>query len=240
MAPQGAPAPKKTSPLVWILVIVVGLILLVGIGISVGGYLLYRGVQHAANNPGFAIAKLVTTMNPDVEVVSTDDGKGTITVRDKKTGKVMTMNFEDAKRGKFVFEGPDGSRVSGDGKNGTVVVQSPEGTTKFGSGTAQVPTWIPSYPGSSPEGSYSAQGVEGSSATYSFKTKDAIDKVSSFYQDNLKSAGFTITNTVLSTDKNSSGGMLSAEDAGKKRTVVVTLGTDNGETTVAVMFSEKK
>jgi hypothetical protein len=242
--PPGAAPAKKSHALIWILSILAGLVILIGVTLAVGGYFLYRGARSMAHHPGWAVARLVSAVNPNVEVLSTDEAKGTITVRDKQTGKVITVNLQDAEHGKISFEGTGQGTVtvdgSGEGKNGTVVIRSPQGTMKFGSGAFQIPAWLPAYPGSSPQGTFGAQSAESSSGTFTFKVGDAVDKVSQYYQDHLKSAGFTITNALATTGASGAGGMVSAEDSGKKRTVVVTIGTDGGETTVAVMFTEKK
>jgi hypothetical protein len=63
--------------------------------------------------------------------------------------------------------------------------------------------------------------------------------VLSFYEDNLKRAGFTISGNVKGDLGDSSGGMLAAEDSGK-HTVVVTVGSENGASNVSVVFSTKK
>ncbi len=57
-----------------------------------------------------------------------------------------------------------------------------------------------------------------------------------YYQDQLKSAGFTVTQVVSS----GQGGMLSGEDAGKKHSVVLIVGADNDGTAVSVTAVEKK
>ncbi len=55
-------------------------------------------------NPAYAAAKMVATMNPDVETVTTDDSSGTITVRDKKSGKTTTLKFDPEKKTMVVID----------------------------------------------------------------------------------------------------------------------------------------
>ena len=81
----------------------------------------------------------------------------------------------------------------------------------------------------------STQSKEGNSNTFTFKTNDAASKVIAYYQDQLKSAGFTV-NLVSSGDQ---GGMVHAEDSAKKRTIIVTVGTSSEGTQGSVMSVEK-
>jgi hypothetical protein len=46
---------------------------------------------------GLAAANMIIAANPDVEVLNTNDRERTITVRDKKTGKVVKMTFDEVK-----------------------------------------------------------------------------------------------------------------------------------------------
>lgn len=220
------PAAKKTSPLVWILAGIGIIVVLATITCGVGAFFIGRAVKNAGfdsglmkKNPGLAMTKMVTAMNPDLTVVSTNDSAGTVTVREKSTGKTVTYKFDPDKKS-LVIIGSDGAEM------------------KIGSGAAAtpMPAWAPVYPGSSPEGSYSVQSSEGNSGTFTFKTPDAASKVTSYYQDQLRAAGFNVT-LVSSGDQ---GGMLSAEDADKKRTIIVTAGASNGTTTGSVTVNEKK
>lgn len=240
----GAPA-KKISPLVWILggfaVLMFGGLLTCG----VVGFLAMRAVKNAGfdpdlmqRNPGLAMAKMAAALHPDLQTVSTNERAGTITMREKSTGKLVTFKFDTEKK-TLVMTGDDGKQVSigvtGDDKAGAVTVQSAEGSARFGSG-GSAPSWVPVYPGSSPQGTYSSQTAQGSQNSFTFKSKDAPSKILSYYQDHLKSAGFTVTQTVNSEQ----GGLMSAETGDKARTVVVTVGTTADGAQANVMSIEKK
>jgi hypothetical protein len=219
------PAAKKTSPLVWILA-GIGIIVVLGmVTCGVGAFFIGRAVKNAGfdsdlmkKNPGLAMTKMVTALNPNFDVVSTNDSAGTVTVREKSTGKTVTYKFDPDKKS-LVITGEDGAEV----KIG-------------GSAANKMPDWVPIYPGSSPEGTYSVQSAEGNSGTFTFKTPDAASKVTSYYQDQLRAASFNVT-LVSSGDQ---GGMLSAEDADKKRTIIITAGASSGTTTASVIVNEKK
>src|SRR5579864_2796201 len=102
--PQGqVPAAKKTSIWVWIFGGLAVFLFAIMLTCGVVAYMGMRMIKSAGfdselmrTNPGLAMAKMVTAMNKDYETVSTDDRKGIIVVREKSTGKVMTMKFDPA------------------------------------------------------------------------------------------------------------------------------------------------
>ncbi len=245
MPPQapGAPA-KKISPIVWILGGVAVFMFAVMLTCGVVGFLAVRAVKNAGfdpdlmkRNPGLAITKMAAALHPDLEVVSTNDRTGRITMREKSTGKLVTFRFDPDQK-TLVVTGDDGKDVTISASGpGAVTLKSNESTIAFGSsGGNKPPDWVPVYPGVSPEGAFSAKTPEGTQNTFSFKTKDAVSKVVEFYQDSFKTAGFTMTQ-VINAD---TGGMLNAENGDKKRTAVIAVGSSNGETQVSVTATEKK
>ena len=77
-----------------------GLVVVMGIV----GILAIRACTHEVSkiagdfqkNPGKAAAIIMIKTSPDLEIVKTDDAAGEITVRDKKSGEVTTLSFNDA------------------------------------------------------------------------------------------------------------------------------------------------
>ena len=225
------PVKRKTSPLVWVLVIILGLFVLGAIATIGTGLFLVHKVRQAGfdpelmrQNPGLAITKMIAKANPDVDVLSTDEGAGKITVRDKKTGKVVTMTFDDAKNGKFSF-----SAQGDDGKTASL---------EIGAGADKLPSWIPAYPGAKVEGTFAINGDsgQGTGGSFGFSTSDAPARVMSFYQDKCKELGINIKMTTT-TDK---GGMIVAADEGDSRTLQVIVGSESGATKVQVIYGLKK
>ena len=229
MGPGGMPVKKKTSPIVWILLGVGGFFLLCIIAVvGLIGYGVHKAKQAgfdtelAKKNPQLAAAKLAMTLSPNIKIISSDDDRGSLTVRNTETGKVVTMTF-DPQQNKFV-----------------VTEQGNEGSTMtLGGGAAKLPSWLPDYPGSKPEATMSAHDVNGDSGTFHFVTKDSVDQVTKFYEDKLKSSGMKITNSFSGQSSGSPGGVLSAEDEANHN-VMVTVGTESGGTTVMVVYSTKK
>jgi hypothetical protein len=222
--------PRKTSPVVWILVAVLGLFVLIGVA-AVGTlqYFVHRaGIDPELihRNPGLAIGKIIAAANPDVEVLSTDDGAGKITVRDRRTGKVVTMNFDDVRNGKFSF-----SAVDDDGKTASL---------EIGSGGGKLPSWVPAYPGADARGTFAVKGDDGDrrgeGGTFTFTTPDSAAKVKAFYDDKCKQAGMRVHMTL----NTAAAGVLVASDDGERRTLNVNVAGGSGDTTVTVIYAAKR
>lgn len=227
----GVPAARKTSPIVWILVIVGGLFLLGMIGVIGTGYFLVHKAKQAGldtdlmqRNPAYAAAKLMVAANPDLSEVSHDDRAGTITLRDNKTGKVTTMNFDDIKNGRIRFSGTDEN-----GKTATV---------EIGGGAGKLPSWIPEYPGSTAQATFAvkADAGEGEGGNFTFTTHDPPAKVLSFYEDKAKDLGMKVKMTTTGDQ----GGMIVAADENTDRSLTAIIGGSSGETTVNVTYGRKR
>jgi len=246
------PTPQKSSGnkvLLWIIGIIVGLVLLTFGSCAVIGFYAMHKVKQAGldpdlmkKNPGYAGAKMAVSMNPDVEIVSSDDSTGTIVVRDKKTGKTTSMKFDPDKKSMVVTD-ENGKTTTmtttGEGATGGMEMKSSEGTMKIGTSSDKAPDWVPSYPGSSPQNTYSASNPTGHTGAFTFPTSDSPEKVISFYEDQLKSRGFTVSK-MTGTSEGKTGGMVSGEDKANQRTVVATVGAENNHTQVSVTFSAKQ
>ena len=238
-----APVPQKkaTSPLVWIVAGCGGLIVLVGLVLAVvlywGAHKIRGFAASTGRNPAVFGAKIAVMANPDLEIVSSDDGAGTVTIRNKKTGEEITMNARDIKQGRLKFKNEKGDEVSfeGSGQQGkeTFKIRSNKGSVTFGSGDGEkLPSWVPTYPGGQSLASASETTAAGFSGHCSFQTADATDKVLSFYERELKASGFTVERTAMQ-------GMvrlanLNAKADGGKRTVNVII-TPVGEASQVVL-----
>jgi hypothetical protein len=226
------PMPRKTSPLVWVLVAVFGFFLLCGIFIVGVTMFAVHKVKQAGfdpdlmrRNPGMAVGKMIMAANPDAEVVSSDDANGTITVRDRNTGKLATMTFDQAKNGKFTFSARDDN-----GKTATM---------EIGGGAGKLPSWVPEYPGSTAAGTFSIKGSADGMAdagSFTFTTPDDGTKVMSFYRDKAKELGLKV-NMETTTPK---GGMITAVDEGEEHSLMVIVARDSGQTQVSVTYGRKK
>lgn len=244
--------PQKTSGskvLFWILGIVVGLILITfGSCAVIGFYALHKAKQAGMDsdlmkkNPGYAGVKMAVSMNPDLEIVSSDDRAGSITVRDKKTGKVTTLKFDPDKKTMVIVDenGKTTTMTStGEGTSGGFEVKSSEGKMKMGTTADKVPDWVPAYPGSSPQNTYSASNAGEQTGAFVFTTSDAPEKIIPFYEDWLKSHGFTVSNMTTNSE-GKTGGVVTGQDKANNRTIMATIGTETNRTQVTVTYSVKQ
>ena len=223
------PARKGMSPIVLILIIVGGLMVLgVVCVIGLGMFALHKARQAGLDpelmrhNPGLAISKMVTAFNPDAEVLDTNDREGTITVRDRKTGKTVKLRFDDIKNGHFNMS------VEEDGKTATVNVGEDV--------ASKLPSWVPRYPGAKMNGGFSAtsSGDDGDAGTFSFTTSDSTDSIRSFYEGKAKDAGMQVESTVSS----GFGTVLKITDPSTHRNLGVTV-VGSSPATVNVAYSAK-
>ncbi len=232
---------NKTSPVIWIIVGMLGFVMLTGIVVIAGGLFVAKKVHDAASTPALTTAKIMAAANPDIDIVSSDDRNGTVTFKDKKTGKVVTLNFDQMKQGKIVFE-QDGQKVTMDASGGGVNVKSSDGSAmQIGANaTAKMPDWLPTYPGAAMQGTFAMQDANQSNASVSFSTKDSPEKVSKFYDEALRKAGLTTTVNMMQQDGKVSGGMLAGESADKKKSAVVNIAAGDDAATVGITYSDKK
>lgn len=229
--PAAEPAPpskRKMGPLGWILIIVLGLFVLGTLVVVGGGLFVYQKVKHAGldpelmkNQPALAVSKMIAAANPDVEVLNVDESRGLITFKEKSTGKTITLNFEDAKRGKIVFQ-----EEGGKGETATM---------EFGADSGKLPDWIPQYPGAKAEGTFAMKGTEGAGGTFHFTTPDAADKVTEYYKEHLKQAGMEVN----STESGKGGSVIGTDEAGG-RTVAVMISAESGSSSVNITFGTKR
>jgi hypothetical protein len=222
------PAAKKNNVLLWVVVGVGGFVALIVILVVAGGLFLVHKVKQAGvdpelfqRNPALAATKIMTAMNPDVEIVSVDEGRQEIVLREKRTGNTYTISYDDARKGRF--------KMKENGKD-TVTI----------GGDARVPTWVPDYPGSNPQAAFAAQGKDGQSGTFTFKTKDSAEKVTKYYQDEFQTTGLKIVNRSTKLNGGFENHMLMAQDEANKHTVMVMTGAEGDGTTVSVTYSTNK
>jgi len=223
--PPVVPAQRKTSPIVWILVVILGLFLLGGIAVvGIGAFVVHKVHEAGVDpdlwrrNPGLAASKMIAAFNPNMELVRVNESDNTITMRDRRSGHEVTMSFNDIQNGRFHMD------VRGD--NGAKV--------EIGGDTSKLPSWIPPYPGSKPEVAFTGSSSEGEAGTFTFQTSDSAQDVMKFYQDRISGLGMK-TNLVANTPEG--GTVAASDDSG--RSLNVTVGGNAGRTSVTVIYGKK-
>lgn len=249
-APQQAPQRTGLHPLAWVGIGCGVILVLVLIAVMVGGFFLARTVKDVAgdfeDNPGLAAARLVVKASPDLEEVEVDKDAGTMTVRNTKTGELVTLNFEDIRNGRFSWTDDDGQEVSvdvSDADSGTVKVESSDGdgfTLSTGAAVSEeIPEWVPIFPGSETRNRGTMTTSDSLNGNFTLTTDADVDEVLAFYRDTLESAGYKVSVNSYTSD-DAKGAMLNGTDEAEERTVIVILGTDGGATQATVTYTSKK
>ena len=215
------------------------------------------------SNPERAGVLMALKLNPAIEVLNVDDAKNSVTFKEKSSGKVMTMSFEDIKQGKISFsddqghevnidgsqltkdskltvKGSDGKEIliKGDGGNqGSFTVKGPDGEMVINT-NAQSPAWVPVYPGAKPGqgGMRSEQGGKLTGVSM-LETNDEVSKVAAFYDSKLKEAGFKVETTSLSADGKGNA-ILNGTKA--DQTVNAVISDESGKTKVMLSYEGPK
>lgn len=190
---------------------------------------------------------LALKANPDVEILKTDDAKGEVTYRVKKSGEQVTMSFNDLAQGKFNMKvknakGEETTVDAGSMGAGGVTIKGPEGKVTFNADTAgsAPPAWVTPYPGATPApGSVRLEKNDTLSGSFVSETKDSVVKVKEFFDAKLKEQGYKTEAFVLNADGKDSATVSGTKDDGKwKITVAATTG--DGKTTVMLVYEGPK
>jgi len=190
---------KGLSPLAWIGIGCGGLLLIGMLVVGVGGYFAAKTASDfMGDNPVAAAAEAIVRINPELDLVDSDRDAGTITIREKATGKEVTVNYSQLERGELVFEDGEGEEVriqadtTGAGDGGPISITGSDGATLSmgASGAAvEVPSWLGEYPGAKTDvGGYAATSNGNRSGIYSSATNDAAAALS-FYEGRLEALG---------------------------------------------------
>lgn len=245
------PQKKGLHPLAWVGIGCGVLLVIVVVVMMVGGFFLARAVKDVAedfeNNPGLAAARLIVKATPELEEVDVDEDAGTMTVRNKETGEIVTVNLEDIEEGKLSWTGEDGEAVSVDvseAESGTVRVESSDGEgfqlTTGAAVTENRPDWAPVYPGAEPEDLGTLTTDDSVHGSFSLKTQDSVAEVRDYYAAELKEAGFEVNVNTFS-GGGTEGAMVNASNEAQDRNVVVMIGREEGEITeVGVTYTAAK
>src|SRR5262249_21432277 len=253
--------------ILWIVGIFAGLFVVGVIVVVAGIYFAIHKAKQAGldpelmqKNPVLAMTKMLVAGDPDSETVSSDDSSGTIVVRNKKTGKISTMKVDpnsktmtitdengktvtmklDPNKNRLVLTDDTGktATITADTQAGNVEIKGPDGNVKMGANADKAPSWVPAYPGSTPQNVYSASNNAEQPGTSAFVTKDPVDKVLAFYDSGLKGSGFKTSSTTNNTNGKVTGMVTGTVENDKRTVMVIASGEDDG-TKVSVTFSSK-
>lgn len=192
-------------------------------------------------DPAKAATMLALKMNPEVEVLSTDDTKREVTFKVKSSGETTTISYEDFEKGKITLKndkgeeyGIDASKAETDG----VMIKGPDGQTITGGNAAATapPVWVPLYPGlilqdggarmERPDGSVSGLAVG--------KVNASVTQVYQHYENELKNQGYEVTSNF--SEENKAGNIQATHNGGKTVLGLTISAESDGQTQVALTY----
>lgn len=235
---------KGLHPLAWVgigcAVIVIFLAIVITVVCGFAAKKVGDFAQQAEKDPG-AVVEFFVKMNPDVEVVSRDAEKGEITIRNKKSGEVVTVNYQDLKDGKVSFDSGEGtvSIDARDGESGGMTIEGADGNLKIGGAASpdDLPGWIPVYPDAGEiTGSYTQQTADGKAGTFTYQCADDVETVKLWYASEVEALGMQVEQSTMAGGGQSMA-IVSGSDATRELTANV-VSMDTG-TQVTVQYSEK-
>jgi hypothetical protein len=241
MQPEQNVPKKGMSAWAWVAIGCVGIVVVGALAVGAGLWWVGRKAKAMAEDPTAAI-EMIAAMNPDIEVVDRDAGSGKVTIRDKKTGKTVTVDMEDIRQGRISFSSDEGTStvdLAQEGGSLSVRTEGEGGGTVSIGGDTRLPSWVPTYPGATSEGVYNAETAESSSGTFSMTTADGFGEVFDYLKGQLEGGGYEVSETRFSGTQGD-GGMLQAQTADGKRSLTYSLSTSDGKTQVGGMYNQKK
>ncbi len=260
--PGSAPAKTGMSPWAWVAIgcggiVVVGFLVFMALGLFVfnkakevveettGGESVSDFLEGMQENPAKTAAETMVRMNPDLELVSTDDDAGTITFTNTKTGEEATLNFEDIAEGRFSMSTDEGEyRIDAtDGGEGGVTFTGPDGQeTRIGASAdlSAVPDWAPRYPGmTDAQSSLHSTTADGVMGAFTGKSDDDAQKVIDHYKQLFEDKGYEIGGESMTRTGDSAFGGING-DLGDGRSVNVVVMESGGSTQVTINYNQTK
>lgn len=200
-------------------------------------------IKSFSSNPEEAIIKLIMANNPDVEVVEVDRENQKITIKNKKTGEIMVLNFSDVKKGKIRWEGKGGKgsiEMSGGEEGGKIEIydEGKKSTITYGS-DSNIPKWLPEFKGFNVVNQVNSRGENENSGSIELETEKDMEIVIKEIENNFKGKGFKINRTFSQTGEGQKSSMLQGGSEDGKKTFFVIVSEENSKVKCLVNYNEK-
>ena len=260
--PGTTPAKKGMSPWAWVAIgcggiVVVGFLVFIALGIFVfnktkevveeasGGKSLSEIAQEFQNNPAKAAAETAIRLNPELEIVSTDDEAGTLTFRNSTTGEESTLNFEDIAEGRFSMTTDEGEYKidASDGGEGGVTFTGPEGETRFGASAdlSDVPDWVPTYPGATDvQSTLHSANADGLMGAFTAKTSDDAQTVADHFKQVFADRGYEVGTESMTKTGDGVYGVVAGERKAEGRAINVVILESQGQSQVTINYNQQQ
>jgi hypothetical protein len=172
-------------------------------------------------NPERAAAEMIVKLNPDIELVKTDDAAQTITYRDKATGKETTISWSDLKEGKLTMTDSEGGEIS-----------------LGGTDLSSVPEWVPRLPETTQVlTTHRAVDQGKASGSYAVSTSMQTPAIETFIEEKAAALEMERTNDRRMGDANQEMRILGYQGGGRTFTVSIVRGAD-GVAQVQFLYEE--
>ncbi len=241
---------KGLGPLAWVAIgcgaLIVVVLLMMSAGVWFAGKKFKEVAEDFEENPAKTTAEMMVKMNPELDLVESDEEEGTITIRVKETGEVATFDYSDIKEGKISFESSEGRiafDATGQEEGGVFTVETEEGKSQWGAVGApeDLPDWLPAYPNVEAIQTTYTEEKEGSrSGTFGFQSSDPPGEILAFYRERLEAAGLTVEETTTTEGGTVKGGSLSAVDDASERQATVTVTVQGEDCNVGIFYSDSR
>ena len=178
---QSSPQPKKKGlhPAAWVAIGCAGVLFLGAVAVGVLGLFVFNKVKDVAaefgENPAMGAAALLVRMNPELELIDRDDRNQTLTIKNKDTGQEVVFDLAEVQQGRLSFRTPEGN----------INLQV------LGGEPADVPSWIPVFPGAEVQAGWSASDDDELAGGFTLTTGREDSELFEFYRSRLEEAGFT-------------------------------------------------
>jgi hypothetical protein len=223
------PAPaRKGRVLFWALggCLVVIVIIVVAL-ISAGVFIAHKtglDIGLMQTDPNLAVAKMLATTNPNLEVLSVDKESGIIRVREKSTGREMALDLKDVKNGKIVFMDDTNRKIEiqsrGEGDKAALEIRSDTEGEAVPAEAGAPQDVLPVYPGATGMG------------PNTLRSKDSLDAVGVFYEKALKEAGYAVQKSSVA------GTAIRLSGTKDERTAEVSIARMGTETIINLGFNQ--
>jgi hypothetical protein len=227
-----------------VLLVLAGLFVVAGLAVLAGGLFLAHKARQAGvdadlmrTNPGLAVAKMLAATNPDIELVDVDESTGKVTLREKSSGRTVTLDFERIRQGKISFETDEGESGTISAPEGGGGIRGRSGPVEWHAGVeGPLPAWLPAYPGAEVKGSTTSRTGEGAFASTILLTQDPVERVSAFYRRALERAGMKVD--IASHTEGGRADVISATGSDNRRRASLIVGREEEGTVITLTAQE--
>jgi hypothetical protein len=217
--------------------------------------------EEAQRNPQLAAISLAASLHPNIEIVSKDEATGKITLRNKRTGQVVTLDthnlasgsanraLEQFSRGLNVPSATESSvaretepappaaePAPAEEKPAEAAI-SPARAAAQAAVMKKFPDFLPAYDGAKTLDNTINNFGGNTVGSYRFETSDLPETVADFYEKKFTDAGLTILTRQSGSNDNGATVALIAQQVGSQTTVSFQAEIEGGKSRVTIGFT---